>query len=241
MGTDFFDDDLAREQRRALKIKLDDEGASIPRDGNIPSSRDIPNRPVADLSLTSLARHSQEERAAAEDKAQELERLRLRQEKLEQERRMLEELRRKQETFEAQQREWERRLQGSLARMEKEQAKAEQLAQLLGESRRLFRGRLDEVLALNDAEWDDEALPGELDRALALFDELGSEYNRALARLEAAQPEPVGDRSARAGGAGPGAAGGFGYWLRAGLAFTLPLMVLLALLALAWMGLYYGY
>ena len=34
---------------------------------------------------------------------------------------------------------------------------------------------------------------------------------------------------------------GFGYWLRAGMAFTLPLMLLLALLGVVWMVLYYSF
>ena len=36
-----------------------------------------------------------------------------------------------------------------------------------------------------------------------------------------------------------GEAKGFRYWLAAGLAFTLPMMALLALLAAVWMGLYF--
>jgi hypothetical protein len=69
MATDFFDDDLVREREAALKIKLDDEGAAIPRDGHIPSSRDLPNRPVGDLTLTHLARHKQEVTEQMVDKA----------------------------------------------------------------------------------------------------------------------------------------------------------------------------
>ena len=60
MGTDFFDEDLVREREAALKIKLDGESGGSPRDGFIPSSRDLPNRPVSDLTLTHLARHKQE-------------------------------------------------------------------------------------------------------------------------------------------------------------------------------------
>ena len=79
MGTDFFDDDLVRERENALKIKLDGESGGVPRDGNIPSSRDLPNRPVSDLTLTHLARHKQEVADQMVDKAQELDRLRARQ------------------------------------------------------------------------------------------------------------------------------------------------------------------
>ena len=76
MGTDFFDEDLVREREAALKIKLDGESGGSPRDGFIPSSRDLPNRPVSDLTLTHLARHKQEVTEQMVDKTQELDRLR---------------------------------------------------------------------------------------------------------------------------------------------------------------------
>lgn len=243
MGTDFFDDDLVRQREAALKIKLDGESGGAPRDGHIPSSRDLPNRPVSDLTLTHLARHKQEVTDQMVDKAQELDRLRARQEELERERRTLEEMRKKQESFDAGRRELKGQLNESLVRMEKEQLQAERLAQLLDETRRTFRARLDEVAALNEEEWADENLLDELNQALAVLENVRSDYNKALAKIEAVHPQ------ASAGGAAPrpltfGVAPGlvaesgqgFAYWLRAGLAFTLPLMALLVLLVLAWMA-----
>ena len=241
MGTDFFDDDLVRERQAALKIKLDGENAGAPRDGNIPSSRDFPNRPVSDLTLTHLARHKQEVSEQMVDKAQELDRLRARQEELEKERRTLEELRQKHEAFEAGRRELKDRLNESLVRMAKDQMEAERLAQLLDETRRMFRVRLEEVTALSEEGWEDEHLLDELNKALVLLENIRADYNKALAKIDAIQPAAA--RGAAGGllaftdapGAGPGGRTGFGYWLRAGLAFTLPLMVLLVLLLAAWM------
>lgn len=247
MGTDFFDDDLVREREAALKIKLDGEGGGAPRDGNIPSSRDLPNRPVSDLSLTHLARHKQEVTEQMVDKAQELDRLRVRQEELEKERRLLEEMRTKQEAFDSGRRELKSRLKESLARLEKDRLQAERLAELLDETRRLFRERLDEVSALNEEEWDDESLLDELNRSLGLLETVRADYNKAMAKIEAVQPhEPAAANSSapaltfgESAGSAAGTMQGFGYWLRSGLAFTLPLMVLLAVLALVWMGLYF--
>ncbi|MGD9613468.1 MAG: hypothetical protein AB7V22_11290 [Kiritimatiellia bacterium] len=239
MGTDFFDDDLVREREAALKIKLDGESGGAKRDGHIPSSRDLPNRAISDLTLTHLARHKQEVTEQMVDKAQELDRLRARQEELEKERRLLEEMRQKQEAFESGRRELKDRLGESLVRMEKDQLQAERLAQLLGETRRAFRARLDEVAALNAETWTDDNLLDELNQALALLEDVRTDYHQALAKLEAVRPasgpaprplafaeEPV---------AGAPAAQGFGYWLRSGLAFSLPLMAWLAVLLLAWM------
>ncbi len=244
MGTDFFDDDLVREREAALKIKLDGDGTASPRDGHIPSSRDLPNRPVGDLTLTHLARHKQEVTEQMVDKVQELDRLRARQDELERERRLLEEMRQKQEAFDTGRRELKSCLGESLVRMEKERLRAERLTQLLDETRRLFRERLDEVSALNEDSWDDENLLNELNQSLGLLENVRSDFNKAMAKIEAVQPGEGGPsvRPAvfeEASAETVGGARGFSYWLRAGLAFTLPLMVLLAVLAVIWMGLYF--
>jgi hypothetical protein len=246
MGTDFFDDDLVRERESALKIKLDDGGAG-PRDGHIPSSRDIPARPVSDLTLTHLARHKQEVTEQMVDKSEELNRLRARQEELERERRLLEEMRHKQEAFDAGRRELKDRLNQSLARMEKDRLQADRLSQLLDETRRMFRERLDEIAAIDDNEWDEDNLIDELNRSLALLENVRSDYNKALAKIDAIQPQASADPAARAQplsfadapAHAPGPSLGFRHWFRAGLAFTLPLMALLAALALLWMALYF--
>lgn len=247
MGTDFFDDDLVREREAALKIKLDGESGGAKRDGHIPSSRDLPSRAVSDLTLTHLARHKQEVTEQMVDKAQELDRLRARQEELEKERRLLEEMRKKQEAFDAGRRELKERLGESLVRMEKDQLQAERFAQMLDELRRAFRVRLDEVAALNEAEWTDETLLDELNKALATLEDVRSDYNKAMAKLDAVRPQGTANAAPPArplafGGESvsvPDAAQGFGFWLRSGLAFTLPLMALLVILLLAWMAFYY--
>ena len=239
MGTDFFDDDLVREREAALKIKLDGESGGAKRDGHIPSSRDLPSRAVSDLTLTHLARHKQEVTEQMVDKAQELDRLRARQEELEKERRLLEDLRKKQEAFESGRRELKERLGESLVRMEKDQLQAERLGQMLGETRRAFRARLEEVNAIDAESWTEDSLLDELNQALALLEDVRAEYNQGVAKLDAVRPaagpaaRPL--SFAEEPTAAAPAAQGFGYWLRSGLAFSLPLMVWLALLLAAWM------
>jgi vacuolar-type H+-ATPase subunit I/STV1 len=243
MGTDFFDEDLVREREAALKIKLDGDGGGSPRDGFIPSSRDLPNRPVSELTLTHLGRHKQEVTDQMVDKTQELDRLRARQEELEKERRTLEEMRKKQESFDVGRREIKERLGASLIRMEKDRLQAERLTQLLEETRRMFRERLDEVEALNETEWEDEHLIEELNKSLLVLENARADYNKAMAKIEAIHPQaPVGAAAAPRGLTFEDApsvvaegAQGFGYWLRAGLAFTLPLLAWLTVLALVWM------
>lgn len=248
MATDFFDDDLVREREAALKIKLDDAGRSVPRDGNIPSSRDLPNRPIGDLSLTHMTRHKQEVTEQMVGKAQELDRLRARQEELEHERRLLEEMRQKQEAFDSGRRELKDHLNESLVWMEKERGQADRLAHLLDETRRTFRERLEDVNGLKEDDWEDTHLLDELNKALVLLETVRAEYNQALGKIDAirSQAGPNSKAMGRRGGDSDGTtmasgAQGFAYWLRAGVAFTLPLMVLLALLAVVWMVLYYSF
>lgn len=248
MATDFFDDDLVREREAALKIKLDDSGSGIPRDGHIPSSRDLPNRPVGDLTLTHMTRHKQEVTEQMVGKAQELDRLRARQEELEHERNLLEEMRQKQEAFDSGRRELKDRLNESLVWMEKERLQADRLAHLLDETRRTFRERLDDVNGLKEEDWEDAHLLDELNKALVLLENVRADYNQALGKIDAirsqASQDPAtmsrmlvdSDRAVVTSGAQ-----GFGYWLRAGMAFTLPLMLLLALLGVVWMVLYYSF
>lgn len=247
MGTDFFDDDLVRDREEALKIKLDGESGGAPRDGIIPSSRDLPNRPVSNLPLTHLARHKQEVTEQMVDKAQELDRLRLRQEELEQERSMLEEMRQKQETFDRDRRDLKERLASGLLRMEKDQLQAERLIELLDESRRLFHLRQEEVAALNEEQWQDEELLDELNKALDLLENVRSDYNKAMAKIDAIQPAASPPVTPSARGLSferaPGMTGempqGFRYWLKAGVAFLLPLMAWLTVLAAIWMAFTY--
>ncbi len=241
MGTDFFDDDLAKERENALKIKLDGADAHVPRDGFIPSSRDLPNRPIADLTLTPLARQKQEVTEQMVDKMQELDRLRARQDALEKERRTLEELRAKQEAFDGGRRELREGLNESLVRMEKDQLQSERLAQVLDETRRMFKERLEDLAELNADEWEDENLLDELNQALVRLEDIRSDYNKALAKIEAIHPSGsmMSAPAASAASAEKNSAAllssgaqSFNYWFRAGLAFTLPLTVTLAVVAL---------
>lgn len=244
MSTEFYDDELAREREKALKIKFEGDRDHGPRDGYIPSSRDVPGRPISDLTLTPLARQKQEVSEQMVDKAQELDRLRARQEELERERRTLEELRAKQERFDHERRETKKRLNESLVRLDKEQQQSERLIQLLDETRRLFRERLGEVEEIDEQSWEDARVPDELNKVLALLEDVGTEYHQALAKLDAVAPGRGGDRAAAASTAGEEGQGfwqktggwpagcpvGFSGWFRAGVAFTLPLIVALAVL-----------
>ena len=245
MSTDFYDDDLARERERVFNIQLNG-GGDAARDGYIPSSREVPTRPISDLPLTNMARHKQEVDERMVDKAKELERLRSRQAELERERRTLEELRAKQEQFETLRRNSKKALSESLVRLDQERQQADRLVEQLEETRNLFKSRLEEVEGIDEQSWEDENLPDELNRAVVLLESIQDEYRKAIAKLAATRPEAAvapGGRSAAAFPAmsgGPASASGAGLpadlrgWLLAGAAFTAPLIAALALFGLVY-------
>lgn len=247
MSTDFYDDDLARERERVFNIQLNGGGDSAnARDGYIPSSREVPSRPISDLPLTNMARHKQEVDERMVDKAKELERLRSRQAELERERRTLEELRAQQERFETLRRDSKKTLSESLVRLDQERQQADRLIEQLEETRRLFQSRLEEVEGIDEQSWEDERLPDELNRAVVLLESIQDEYRKAIAKLAATRPEtaPVpGGRSAPAYPAmrgtpalppGTGLPSGLRGWLLAGAAFTAPLIAALAIFGLVY-------
>lgn len=219
MSTDFYDDDI------------------------IPSSREIPSRPISDLPLTHMARHKQEVDERMVDKVKELERLRSRQAELERERRTLEELRAQQERFETLRRDSKKTLSESLVRLDQERQQADRLIEQLEETRRLFQSRLEEVDGIDEQSWEDDRLPDELNRAVVLLESVQDEYRKAVAKLDAIRPAtgaaPASGRAApaypamRAPG-GAGLPGGWRGWLVAGAAFTAPLIAALVLLGVVY-------
>lgn len=230
---DFYDDDLVR----ARKFKLD--GDAVPNFKDAAAGDEIPVRPVSDLTLTRMAKHRKEVEENVMLAMQELERLRKRQEELEREKRQLEELQRKQEEYQRGKRELLEKLEKSLVAMEKEQLQAQRMAEILDATRQRFKDMLIQLQGINEEIWSEDKFGEELSKALALMEDLRMEYNKALSRVEAAgggevpvssagvllsEPArmPVEDRKS------------FGYWLKVGMAITLPLIVTMVVLAIVW-------
>ena len=230
--TDFFDDDLGRQREAARRLKLGDDPITTLNDM---SSDDVPIRPVSDLSLTRMAKHKQDVDENVVQAAQELDRLRKRQEALEREKRELEDIRRKQEEYERGKRDIIERIAQSLMTMEKDELQAERMAELLAATRKHFKEMLGEVEQLNEAIWPEERFGEELTKALTLVEDVRMEYNKALSRIEAA-----GGAELRALPSGPMIGEQarvryeeerpFTYWLKVGSAVTLPLIAVIIVL-----------
>lgn len=230
---DFYDEDLVR----ARKFNLD--GDSVENLKDTVAGDEIPVRPVSDLTLTRMAKHKKEVEENVMLATQELERLRKRQEELEKEKRELEELRRKQEEYQRGKRELLEKLESSLVTMEKEQLQAQRMAELLDATRQRFKDMLTQLHGINEEIWNEDKFGDELSKALALIEDLRMEFNKALSRVEAAgggmapmissgvslsEPArmPVDDQKS------------FAYWLKVGTAITLPLVVTMVVLMIAW-------
>lgn len=221
-GTDFFDDDLVK-----------------PRHSGPTPANEVLSREAEEMNLSRMAQRRDEINGQVAQAMEELELLRTRQEDLEREKQSLELLRRKQQEYEEGKRDLVSHLNKSLVRLEKEELSAQNLTEILGATRISFRKLLGEVEGIDDESWSDESVREELDKALTRIEQVRIEYNKALSRVDSATDESgfsaedhrsltldAQDRS-------PSAGHGFGYWLKVGFAVSLPLLVVIALLTVA--------
>lgn len=236
-GTDFFDEDLVRQRDSAKRIKMGPGDEPVDTMGEPLDSSDIPVRPLSDLNLTRMARHRKEVDTQSAIAAQELERLRKRQDQLEQERRELEELRKRQDEYERGKREILDQIKRSLVNLERKEVDAQRMVELLGATRSRFKELLAAVESLQEEGWPEDRIREELNKSLGVLEQARLEYNKCMAKIDAVKPD------APAVATGPQARvfdehafgdeeKGFSHWLKIGFAVTLPLAAVLVVLAL---------
>lgn len=236
-GTDFFDDDLVRQRESAKRIKMGPGDEPVETLGDPAASSDVPVRPVSDFNLTRMAKHRKNVDEQAATAAQELERLRKRQEQLENEKRSLEDLRRKHDEYDRGKREMIDHLKRSLAGLERKEVETQRLTELLGATRQRFKALLEDMEGIQEEQWPEEQIREELNRSLGLIEEARMEYNKALARIDAVKGEsPTAPSSQPAVLFEERLAGSeeektFGHWLKVGLAVSLPVTVVLLVVA----------
>jgi vacuolar-type H+-ATPase subunit I/STV1 len=236
--TDFFDDDLERKFDSARRLKMGPAAKDLGVLNASPPSDDVPVRPVSDFNLTRMAKHKEEVSAQVAHAMEELERLRVRQEDLEREKRDLEELRRRQQEYEQRKAEMLGHLGQSLVKLEKDQLQAEQLGELLRSTLSRFKVLQSEISAIHEDRWPESQVREELAKALTLLDETRVEYNKAFSRINALQSEgraPAADHQPvifeeHPPGGAPNSS--FGHWAKIGLAASLPLIVTMVVLAI---------
>lgn len=176
--------------------------------------------------------------------ADEIERLHLRQEELEQRKQALVEQRRRVEAFEKGRREMLEKLGRSAVMVVREGEQASRMGALCSETGALFKKLHQELESIHPEQWNQMEYDQSLTQALARIEAAGTDYRRAMDRVNAASwrrsaasENTVPLDPAIQGGATGGLPNSFFKWLMAGLAFSLPLIViLLALLFLFWLN-----
>ncbi len=234
--TDFFDDDLVKRKEAMPDLKMG-PGHENPSTKTEPgTSSDVPSRGVSDFNLTSMTRHKIEIEDQVANAMKELERLRQRQEDLEQQKESLENLRQRQDRYAKGKRDVIERLSQNLVVLEKEELQAEQTLELLHLTRQKFKARLEEIQDLNEENWSEDIFREELSKALSLIDNTRDEYNKSVAKIEALSREKGSgvDHQPMLLNEGPDHEGEektFMSWLKVGFAVSFPVIVTLTILA----------
>ena len=124
-------------------------------------------------------------------------------------------------------------LESSIA-LEREEIGLNQRMELLAETERRFKEMLNDMRGFNEEQWatDTAGLREELSKALVIIDNTRKEYNKAYARIEAMREShnigvivsPATQDESAGMARYPR---GFGEWVKVGLAFSLPLVIVL--------------
>jgi chromosome segregation ATPase len=178
-----------------------------------------------------MARHREEVNTQVASAKLEIERMRRRQGEIEREKQTLEETLEKQEQYERGKQEMIDRLSESIVTLHKMEEHASRQVEIYSSTRQRFGEFIEELQRINDAEWADEVLRDELNKAVVLIDAIRKEFVKGQAGVEAvggpvklfdesrAQHVPLTDESAPRG---------FGAWLKIGVAVSLPLVLAIA-------------
>lgn len=237
-GTDFFDDDLTRPRAAAPRTSAPREDA-VETLGAAGAADEVPVRAISDLNLTRMARHKQQVTEQSAAALQELEKLRKRQEQLEQEKRDLEDLRRKHDDFDRGKREMSDHLKRSLVSLEREEVEYGRLVELLGTTRKRFKALLTALEEIKEEGWAEPEIREQLNRSLGIIEDTRMEYNKAIAKIDAVKGGDKGPSTQATGGSAvlfeeraPMEDRPFGFWVKVGLAVSLPVVITLLLLGL---------
>ncbi len=151
-------------------------------------------------------------------------------EQLEKEKLKLEELSRRQEQFDNGRAEMVDKFTSSLVHIQRETDQTLKRLEILKNVQSSFSTYLNELEAINPKDWAPAELNKELSKALGAIEDARSVFTKAQAQVAA--DEEV--SSAASPFEGEGGGQGFGYWLMAGFAFTLPLTAIGLIGLLLW-------
>jgi flagellar biosynthesis chaperone FliJ len=164
----------------------------------------------------------------------ELENLKRKLEDIERQKQKLEELKRRQEELEDGRAEMLDKLTRSLGTVQRESEETHKRLEQLQAIQNSFTQHLRYIDSINPKLWGATELPRELSKAISAVEDARADYVKAQAKIAVESPAadvPVGYE----GDYAAPEERGFGYWLRSGFAFTLPLQVLGWCVFVAWL------
>lgn len=163
--------------------------------------------------------------------------LRRQQDVIERQKQELEELSRKQSEFEKGKGEMCESFHRALVSLEREDYENQKRAEQIRTVRESFTTHLETLEGINPKHWSKAQLAGEISRALAAVEDARTEFTKCKSIVNAgANREVIDEEPAEGLYEVDAAEHGFVYWLKAGFAFTLPLLVLgLLILLFLWL------
>lgn len=205
-------------------------------------SRSLDSLAADDAPLAGPPRSGGERLDSQVQKAQEqLLKLKREQEAIEKQKRELEELSRRQDELEEGRGEMVEKLTRSLVVLERQSVEAQKRVETLRATTESFTTHLRSLESINPKSWPSGEMQRELSRALSMVDHARNEFSQQRSRFASDAVDGAGAGvDAGAGDSYEEMFGGpdrsFLYWLKAGVAFTLPLLLLgmVALVILCW-------
>lgn len=169
----------------------------------------------------------------------ELEKLKRQLEDIEKQKLRLEELKRRQDELETGRNDMMDKLTRSLVTVQRETEEAHKRLEQLNSIHNSFAQHLRDIENINPKLWGANELPKELSKALSAVEDARADYSKALAKITVDVPveaAPAAGTSAYDQEYAYVDDRGFTYWLKNGVAFTLPLWLLGLLALLVWIG-----
>lgn len=153
--------------------------------------------------------------------------LKRQQETIERQKRELEELSRRQDQLHSGKAEMIEKFTRAIVVLERESYDAHKRVELLNSIHDSFNQHLEFLDSINPKSWEGLDMNKELTKALSAVDDARAEYARSLPKISAEKPEGSDTVAASIGyqmDYGTAETKDFTYWLKAGFAFTLPLL-----------------
>jgi len=167
----------------------------------------------------------------------ELEKLKRQLEDIEKQKLRLEELKRRQDELEVGRSDMMDRLTRSLVTVQREAEESQRRLEQLNAIHNSFTQHLRYIESINPKLWGANELPKELSKALSAVEDARADYTKAQAKITVDVPvEAPASSGAYEQEYGYEDDRGFAYWLKNGVAFTLPLWLLGLFALLVWIG-----